>query len=165
MGPIAYQKCARDRLIASIFMFVAVGNYVVYYFYPLPLPSFIPRVFPWRRSVSTTVAVAIAIPSLYLMFRGMKDAGEETMRPRKEHGLYDRGIYKIMRHPQAIGEMPVWWAVAFGLHSPFLVLFTFIYVPVWWYCCHWEEEDLVLRYGVAYLKYRNEVDFCSWKLG
>ena len=50
IGPEAYQKCATYRTISSVFMFVAMGNYIAYYWYPLPLP--LPTTFPWSHSVS-----------------------------------------------------------------------------------------------------------------
>jgi len=96
IGPTAYEKCGRYRLGAMIAMTLAMGNYVVYYFCPLPLP----RTFPWTWAVSAVIGLVIAIPSSYLLARGMKDAGEEMLSPKKEHGLYG-GIYEKVRHPQA----------------------------------------------------------------
>jgi protein-S-isoprenylcysteine O-methyltransferase Ste14 len=156
IGPIAYQKCTTYRKIASFFMFVVTANYFVYRFYPLPVP--VPDSFPWSWWISGLIALVIAIPSGYLMWRGMKDAGEETMTPKKEHTLY-KGIYEKIRHPQAIGEMPLWWVISFLLHSPFLVLFSFLYVPVWIIMCLAEEKDLTIRYGVSYEEYRRSTGF------
>ena len=151
IGPSAYAKCARYRRISAVFMFVAAGNYVIYYFYPLPVP--LPRTFPWPWWVSAVGALVIAIPAGYLMWRGVKDAGAETMTPKKEHTLYG-GIYERIRHPQAAGEVFYWWVIAFLLHSPFLALLSFAWLPVWWLLCWAEERDLVLRYGAAYEAYR-----------
>ncbi len=156
IGPAAYAKCASYRFISGIFMFVAAGNYIVYYWFPLPLP--LPRTFAWPWWVSAVIAVAIAAPSLWLMVRGVKDAGEETMRPRPEHTMYG-GIYTRIRHPQAAGEVPIWWALAFLAHAPFLALFSFVYVPVWYYLCIAEERDLLIRYGQAYRQYRKTAGF------
>lgn len=156
LGDVAYARCARDRSISSLLMLVVAANYVLYYWYPLPLP--IPRTFPWDWRVSAATAVLIAIPSAYLMYRGAKDAGEETMRPKKEHRMYG-GIYEKIRHPQAVGELPLWWVIAFLVHSPFLVLFSLVYVPVWYSWCRAEERDLLLRYGVAYQEYMDQVGF------
>lgn len=156
LGPSAYQRCATYRLISSIFMFVVSFNYILYYWFPLPLPM--PRTFPWPWWVSALIAALIGIPSGYLMHRGMKDAGEETMKPKPEHTLYG-GIYTRIRHPQALGEFPLWWVLAFLVHSPFLVVFSFVYVPVWYYFCVAEEGDLIIRYGAAYENYRRRTGF------
>jgi protein-S-isoprenylcysteine O-methyltransferase Ste14 len=156
IGDSAYNKCATYRMISSIFMMVAAINYVLYYWLPLPVPF--PDTFPWSYWVSVVIAVVIAIPSLYLMLRGIKDAGEETMRPKQEHEMYG-GIYGRIRHPQAVGEFPLWWVIAFLVHSPFLVLFSFLYVPVWYYLSVAEEKDLLIRYDIAYEEYCRQVGF------
>jgi len=156
IGRPAFQKCATYRLAASVFMMVAAVNYVLYYWFPLSLP--LPTTFPWPLWVSAVIAAGVAVPSLYLMFRGVKDAGEETMRPKREHEMYG-GIYERIRHPQAVGEFPLWWVIAFLVHSPFLVLFSFLYIPIWYYFCVAEEKDLILRYGAAYEQYRQSVGF------
>ncbi len=156
LGQIAYEKCTWYRNVSSLFMLIVSANYVLYYWFPLPLPM--PRTFPWAWKISAAIAVVIAIPSLYLMYRGIKDAGEETMRPKKEHDMYG-GIYEKIRHPQAVGELPLWWVIAFLVNSPFLLLFSFVYVPVWYYWCCAEEKDLLIRYGAAYGEYMDRVGF------
>jgi len=156
IGRSAYHKCAMYRRVASIFMGIAAVNYILYYWFPLPLS--LPTTFPWPWWVSAIIAVFIGIPSMYLMLRGVRDAGEETMRPKREHEMYG-GIYQKIRHPQAVGEFPLWWMIAFLVHSPFLVLFSFLYIPVWYYFCVAEEKDLILRYGADYQDYMQKVGF------
>ena len=123
-----------------------------------------PRSFPWPWWLSALIAVASAIPAGYLFFRGMKDAGEETMVVKKEHTLYG-GIYHKIRHPQAAGELPFWWVIAFLLNSPFLVLYSFVWIPVFLLMCLAEERDLVIRYGQAYEEYRQRTGFLIPKRG
>lgn len=150
LGPRAYARCGRDRIIASVFEFVIAANYVVYYFYPLPVP--LPERFPWDWWVSALIALAIAVPAGLLMAVGVRDAGEETLRPKKEHTLYG-GIYAKLRHPQAVGEVFLWWVIAFLVHSPFLALFSFVYIPIFIMMCFAEEQDLLWRYGDTYADY------------
>ena len=150
IGPSAYQRCTRYRLISSVFMTVASINYVVYFFFPLPLP--LPATLPWPWWVSALIAAAIAVPSGYVFYRGLRDAGEETMIVKKEHTMYG-GIYETIRHPQALGELPFWWVIAFLLHSPFLVLYSLVWIPIFVLMCLAEERDLLLRYGEAYEEY------------
>jgi len=156
IGPSAFKKCATYRLVASCFMMVVAVNYIIYYWFPLPLP--LANAFPWFWSISAFIVVIIAAPSSYLMYRGAKDAGEETMKPKREHEMYG-GIYERIRHPQAVAELGLWWAIAFLVHSPFLVLFTFLYIPVWYYFCVAEEKDLIVRYGTAYEAYCKRTGF------
>ena len=154
VGKKAYTVCTRYRVISSVFMGIAFINYIGYYFYPLPLPV----AFPWSHWVSVLIAVVIAVLGGYIWFRGMKDAGEETMLVRKEHTLY-KGIYRKMRHPQATGEVTYWWVIAFLLHSPFLAVFSFIWIPIFYVMCLAEEKDLALRYGELYLEYKRNTGF------
>ena len=151
LGPSAYARCRRDRIIAGILETITVVNYVVYVFYPLHTP--LPEKVPWPWWGSTVLAALLGIPTLTLMAIGIRDAGEETMRPKKEHTMYG-GIYTKIRHPQAAGEVFVWLAIAFLLQSPFLVVFSLIYFPIFWLMCFAEEQDLLWRYGEAYVAYR-----------
>ena len=150
IGAEAYTKCTRYRMLSGIFMTLAGVNYVVYAFYPLPLP--LPRTFAWPYWVSALIAIVIAVPSGILWVRGMKDAGEETMLVKKEHTLYD-GIYKKIRHPQAAGEVWYWWVFAFLCNSPFLVIYSIIWLPLFHLMSKAEERDLLIRYGKDYKTY------------
>lgn len=156
IGEAAYTRCTRYRIVASAFEMIAVGNYIVYFFYPLPIP--LSQTFPWAWWVSIIIAILIVIPGGYLMWRGIKDAGEETVVTKKGHVLYG-GIYSRMRHPQATGEVTLWWVIAFILNSPFLAIFSVIWLPIFYIFCWAEERDLVIRYGEAYLEYRRNTGF------
>lgn len=61
--------------------------------------------------------------------------------------------------PQAVSEFPFWWVISFLVDSPFLVLFSFLYIPVWYYICCAEEKDLLIRYGDSYADYMKRVGF------
>ncbi len=156
IGKAAYPKCARYRLISAVFSFILLGNYVVYFFYPLPVP--IPQMFPWDWWISVLIAVLIAFPGGYLLGKGAKAAGEESMKPKKEHTLYG-GIYNKMRHPQAVGEAAFLWVIAFLLNSPFLVFLSFFLIPIYYEMCRAEEKDLVIRYGKEYIEYKKRTGF------
>lgn len=156
IGKKAYHICTCYRIISSLFMSIAFANYIVYYFYPLPVP--LPRTFPWSWWWSAAIAGIIAVLGGYIWVKGMKDAGEETMITKKEHTLYT-GIYTKIRHPQAIGEITYWWVIAFVLHSPFLAVLSFVWIPVFYIMCVAEEKDLIIRYGEVYLKYKQNTGF------
>jgi methanethiol S-methyltransferase len=155
-GPESYPRCGRIRAVAMLFEFIAVGCYIVYYFYPLPLS--LSTQFAWGWPVSITIGTLISIPSVWLMVKGMIDAGAESAVPDKSHSLYG-GIYQYMRHPQATGELTIWWAIAFWLNSPFLVLLSFLWIPLFYLMCLAEEKDLVIRYGQPYLEYQSQAGF------
>ncbi|NOZ49362.1 MAG: hypothetical protein GXP37_04840 [Chloroflexi bacterium] len=156
IGETAWRTCERYRLFSIVFMTITVINYIIVYFYPLPLP--IARQFPWPWPVSLVIALVILVPALYLLVRGSKDAGIESLKPRPEHEMYG-GIYEKMRHPQAVGESVTWLGIAFLLHSPFLALYSLIWLPIYYRMCRAEEKDLVLRFGPAYVDYMQRTGF------
>ncbi len=154
IGPIAYEKCERYRIYASIPLFVLVVSYLLYVLYPIPLPF--PQQFPWDFSITLLLALILGIPSFSLMFLGVRDAGEETLRPKEDHEMYG-GIYNKIRHPQALGEVWTTHLIALILNSTFLFLISFLWIPVFYYMCVAEERDLVIRYGQEYIDYRERV--------
>ena len=123
---------------------------VLFSFYPLPEP--VPAHFPWPWWVSIVIGLVIGIPAFTLMMVGVKQAGEEALTPKKEHAMYV-GIYRKIRHPQAAGEVWLFPAIALLLHSPFLVIYTLIYFPIFLLFCWAEDQDLILRYGDPFIEY------------
>lgn len=152
LGDVAYKKCGIYRVIASFFELIAILNYILYFFFPLPI--LIAQFFIWDYSISVILSLLILFPCLYIMLKGVKDAGKEALFPDKEHTLY-KGIYEKIRHPQALGEVFLWWAAALLLNSPFLFLYSIVWFPIFYWFCKAEEKDLILRYGESYIEYRN----------
>jgi protein-S-isoprenylcysteine O-methyltransferase Ste14 len=156
IGEVAYRKCGRYRVIASIFELILIGTYVVYSYYPLPIG--LPETFPWAYWISVAWALIIGIPGGYIMLRGVQDSGVEGMMPRKKGKLFG-GVYKKLRHPQAMGELPLWWSFSLLLNSPFLALYSFIMIPIFVTIALYEEKDLELRFGKKYIKYKESTGF------
>ncbi len=150
IGPSSYKICFHERLVAGGLEGLVTANYILYFFFPIINP--LPQKFPWAWWISIIIALVIGIPATILMLVGVKDAGEEAMIPKKEHVMYG-GIYKKIRHPQATGEVFLFAVIGFLLHSPFLVVFSLIYFPLFLLLCYAEEQDLLLRYGDAYAEY------------
>ncbi len=149
-GEKAYARCFKLRGIAMLFEFITLANYLVYWRYPVQAP--LPLKFPWPYGFSLGAALLIGLPAAWLMVRGMRDAGEETARPDPSHTMYG-GIYRHLRHPQALGESFLWLAAALAIHSPFLVIFSTFYFPLMLMTTFIEEHDLLIRYGDAYADY------------
>jgi protein-S-isoprenylcysteine O-methyltransferase Ste14 len=161
IGEVAFKRCYYYRIIASSLMGIIIITQFVYFCYPLLL--FFPRFFPWDYWVSFLIAIIIAVPSFIFMFKGVHDAGEETIKPSRNHSLYG-GIYTKIRHPQAIGELGVWWIFSFLLNSPFLCVFSLIWIPIFYLFCIYEEKDLKLRYGEEYIEYKKKTGMFIPKL-
>ncbi|MFX1456066.1 MAG: methyltransferase family protein [Promethearchaeota archaeon] len=151
IGLKAYARSAYYRIIASIFELIVVLNYIFYFF--LPLPIYFPQFFIWDYWISIVIAFVVLIPSLYIMLKGVKDAGREALFPGVDHTLYS-GIYNTIRHPQALGEVFIWWSVALILNSPFLFIYSIVWFPLFYWFCKAEEKDLIVRYGESYIEYK-----------
>ncbi len=163
IGKKAYQKCGRYRMVASIFEMIVIINYILYFFYSITTLG-IPETFPWEWGFSILIAILIAIPSGSIMIKGLLDAGKAAMVPQKDQELY-KGIYTKVRHPQAAGELPLWWSMSLILNSPFLALYSFVFIPIFYIMVRAEEKDLLIRFGESYKEYMKKtgVFFPKWK--
>lgn len=153
IGEKAYRRCAAYRFASGIAIAAILVCYGVYLFYPLP--TGLPKWFPWPWWCSVVGACLISLPFNWVWYLGVRDAGEETMRPDKSHTMYT-GIYEKIRHPQAVGEHAVWVLIGLATHSPFIALYSLIWIPIAVVMSVAEERDLVIRYGAPYERYRKE---------
>lgn len=141
LGAVAYDRCTRYRMLASLLMGLAGISYIIYFLYPLPMP--LPRTFPWSWWVSAGIAAAFTLPGAYLWWREMNAAANESnWISSQPYG----DVYERNQHPHLASELPFWWSIAFLLHSPFLVLFSLVWA-IGLEAISWvEERDLLLRY-------------------
>ena len=84
IGEKAYRLCFYDRIVAGVLELIITANFILYYFFPLPTP--LPNHFPWPWWLSLLIAAVIGIPATTLMIIGLRDAGEEAMRPKSRPG-------------------------------------------------------------------------------
>jgi protein-S-isoprenylcysteine O-methyltransferase Ste14 len=151
-GDKAWKDSKKFRSIGGLFESISVINLILWIWFPLPLVG------DWRISpniwVGIIVAICIAIPCCTILYLGIKAAGSETLSPSKDTEMYG-GIYKYIRHPQSLGEFPLFVVICFAVNSWFLVLislvFIIIYIPI---MIHYEEEDLIKRFGDKYRDYQ-----------
>ena len=150
-GERAWKECMKLRIIASIFEFIIVITLILWIWFPLPLINW--KVHP-NYMFGLIIGIVISIPCLAILLKGVKDAGSETLQPSKETEIYG-GIYNYVRHPQSLGEFPLFLAIVFMVNSWFLVLLMVIYiiayVPIMIY---YEEQDLIRRFGEKYKEYQ-----------
>lgn len=152
-GEQAWNECGKFRILAGIFEFVITINNFLWIWFPIPLLNW--QVHPnfW---IGIILCLIITIPGVIIMMKGVKDAGAETISPSKGTEMYG-GIYKYIRHPQTLGEFPIFVAIAFAVNSWFLVLIMFIfiliYIPI---MIHYEEKDLIKRFGDKYREYQKQ---------
>lgn len=150
-GERAWNECKWLRSIAGFFELVLSINMILWIWFPAPNMAW-----PFHPNpvVGKVIAVAIAVPSAAILVKGIKDAGKETMQPSKTTKMFG-GIYQHIRHPQTLGEMPLFIAIALFTNSLFLVVWATLFVILGTaILIHYEEKDLVKRFGDAYLEYR-----------
>ncbi len=150
-GERTWRECMKLRVSASIFELIIVLNMMLWIWFPIPLIN-------WKIHanylVGIIVGIIITIPCLVILLKGMRDAGSEALQPSKETQMYG-GIYNYIRHPQSLGEFPLFTAIAFVVNSWFLIILTIgyiiVYVPI---MIRYEEKDLIKRFGDDYLEYQ-----------
>jgi protein-S-isoprenylcysteine O-methyltransferase Ste14 len=150
-GEKAWKAAKRHRAISGVLMFVMVINLILWFWFPIPELAW-----PFHpiHVISILVGVILACIFTPIWFKGIKDAGKETMIPSKDQPLY-KGIYNYIRHPQALGEMPWWIIIALFINSLFLVIWAIIMIIlVSPFIIYYEEKDLIKRFGEAYIEYR-----------
>jgi protein-S-isoprenylcysteine O-methyltransferase Ste14 len=152
IGEVSYRRCTTYRTIASVLEVIIFCAYIGFYFFPSPILGQL----LWDRWISVLIALLIGIPATLIMFKGIRDSGKEGLSPHKDHKMFG-GIYAQVRHPQTSGGVLLWYAIAIGSHSLLLVLYSFVWLPVYWIACHFEEADLARRYGQDYEAYRKRV--------
>ena len=150
-GDHAWSQCMKLRVIASFFELIIVINLILWIWFPISLVN-------WKLHtnyiIGILIGILITIPCLIILLKGMRDAGQESIQPSKETPMYG-GIYNYIRHPQSLGEFPLFIAIAFIVNSWFLIIlmsvYVIIYVPIMIY---YEEQDLIKRFGEKYRQYQ-----------
>jgi len=89
-----------------------------------------------------------------IWIKGAIDAGKEAMEPSQSTEMFG-GIYNYIRHPQTVGEMPWFVIIALFMNSLFLTIWAIIMIiivtPI---IIHYEEKDLIKRFGDEYREYQ-----------
>ena len=152
-GEKAWEECARLRSISFVFAGIMVVNTILWLWFPVPELAWVLSPDP---SFGIIVGIIIGVPCFIIMSVALRDAGKEMHAPQKGIQLHG-GIYKKIRHPGAVGEMPLYVVVALFVNSLFLTLwmtvFIFIFTPIHIY---YEEKDLLKRFGDVYAEYRRK---------
>ena len=151
LGEAAWDECKRDRKIAGIFLFAIVIGILLWYWIPVPELDW--TIYP-DPMIPFLIGLLLAIPFTALLASALREAGRESLEPTQESTLFG-GIYRYIRHPQLLGRSVLTMVLALWLNSLFLLIFTAlflsIFVPT---IIHFEEKDLINRFGDSYVQYR-----------
>lgn len=161
-GEDAWAECARLRYISFVFVGIMILNTILWAWFPVVELAWVLNPNPLFGMI---IGAIISIPCLMILRVAMKDAGEEMSAPQKGISMHG-GIYKRIRHPGALGEMPLYIVIALVVNSLFLTIwmtiFVLIFTPVH---IHYEEKDLLKRFGEEYAEYRRTTPALFPRLG
>jgi protein-S-isoprenylcysteine O-methyltransferase Ste14 len=150
-GEKAWEECARLRSISFVFAGIMILNTILWIWFPVPEIAWVLSPDPLFGII---IGLIIAVPCFIILMIAMRDAGKEMHAPQKGIQLHG-GIYKRIRHPGAVGEMPLYVVIALFVNSLFLsvwmIVFVFVFTPIHIY---YEEKDLLKRFGEVYVEYR-----------
>ncbi len=150
-GEKAWRDCYKFRKIMSVFIAIMVINMILWLWFPVPELAWLLSSNPL---IGILVGVTIVIPCTVIMWKALKDGGTEHMKPSQDTKMHS-GIYNHIRHPGIWGEMPLYISVGFFVNSIFLVVWAMIFAILFTVInIHYEEKDLVKRFGDAYRKYQ-----------
>ena len=151
-GEKAWKDCKKFRSIGGLFELISIVNLFLWIWFPLPIVN------TWIISpniwVGIIIGLCIAIPGCIMLYLGIKAAGSETLSPSKDTEMY-KGVYKYIRHPQSVGEFPLFVTLSFALNSWFLVIISSILIVIYFpIMIYYEENDLIERFGDKYREYQ-----------
>ena len=150
-GEKAWEECAKLRSISFLFAGIMVLNTILWIWFPVSELTWVLSPDPLFGII---LGVIIAVPCLAILRVAMRDAGKEMHAPQKGIQLHG-GIYRKIRHPGAVGEMPLYVVVALFVNSIFLTFWMTIYILIFTPIhIYYEEKDLLKRFGDIYAEYQ-----------
>jgi len=150
-GKKAWKESIRLRILADIIWILFILNFILWIWFPV-------KSINWPISQDYislfTISIISMVPFLIITIKAVKDAGSETVITSKENVMYG-GIYNYIRHPQMLGASPLILLICCLLNSLILLIwFSVLIVIIVPIVIHFEEKDLLLRFGDSYKDYK-----------
>lgn len=150
-GKKAWKESSRLRILADIIWILFIVNFILMIWFPVKslnwpisqdyIPLFI-------------ISIMLMVPFLIIIFKAVKDAGSETVSTSEDNEMYG-GIYFYIRHPQMLGASPLVLLICCLLNSLILLIwFSILIVIIVPIVIHFEEKDLLERFGESYKEYQ-----------
>ena len=153
VGPRAWKQSKNLRTVGFFCEALGISNIILWVWFPIPELGWKITQNPW---IAVIMALILGIPCFIIMSIGVMQAGKESWEPHRET-ILDQGLYRHIRHPQAITEFPLFAIIAFGVNSWFLfgilTLYVIIFLPIMKTI---EENDLIRRFGDTYEVYQKK---------
>jgi len=150
-GKKAWKESNRLRILADIIWILFILNFILWIWFPVKSLNL-----PISQDYISLLIISIIfmVPFIIITFKAVKDAGSETVITSKENEMYG-GIYNYIRHPQMLGASPLILLICCLLNSIILLtwfsILIVIIVPI---VIHFEEKDLLMRFGESYKEYQ-----------
>jgi len=150
-GKKAWKESNRLRILADIIWTLFILNFILWIWFPV-------KSINWPISqdyiLLFIISVIFMIPFLFITIKAVKDAGSETVITSEENEMYG-GIYNYIRHPQMLGASPLILLICCLLNSIVLLIwFSILIVIIVPIVIHFEEKDLLMRFGESYKEYQ-----------
>ena len=150
-GKKTWKESSRLRILADIIWTLFILNFILSIWFPV-------KSLNWPISQDYIslfiISITIMVPFLIITFKAVKDAGIETVSTSEDNEMYG-GIYNYIRHPQMLGASPLILLICCFLNSLILLIwFSILIVIIVPIVIHFEEKDLLERFGESYKEYR-----------
>ena len=153
VGEKAWNICNHYRILADVFWTILIENLILWIWFPL---DYINYPITENYIILFFTALILIIPFIVITIKAVMDAGTETVRTSQNTEMYS-GIYKFIRHPQMLGATPLILLICCLLNSlSLLILFTILMLIIVPIVIHYEEKDLINRFGDDYIEYRQK---------
>ncbi len=152
-GKKAWKESNRLRILADIIWTLFIVNFILWIWFPVESLNF-----PISQNYTSLfiISIILVIPFLIIIFKAVKDAGSETIITSMENKMYG-GIYNHIRHPQMLGAAPIILLICCLLNSLILLIwFSVLIVIIVPIVIHFEEKDLLMRFGETYKIYQEK---------
>lgn len=153
LGQKVWKQSKNLRTVGFFFEFLGMANIILWHWYPVAGLNW--KIFA-DSSIAFIISLLLGVPCLIILTIGALQAGKESWEPHRTT-ILNFGLYKYIRHPQAITEFPLFIIMALGVNSWFLVgllfLYNVVYLPIMQKI---EERDLIRRFGDEYRDYQSK---------
>ena len=107
--------------------------------------------------------ITIGILGLIIRYFAFTTLGRfftRTLREVDKHILVESGIYNFIRHPGYLSDLMIFTGVSFGMGNLFpMICIPVMFIPVYAYRIHKEEEMLIEILGEKYITYKRRTKY------